>query len=277
MTQVRSPKSLHAAARLCVGKVMHQRLKPFGHRFDYTVFSLLIDLDRLDEANGQSRLFSINRFNLSAFVEHDHIDPRISDPAKGIRAYVDRLFANAGVARPHRIDLLAYPRILGHAFNPITLYYAYDDKGSLIGMIYEVRNTFGERHTYVCPVEDRELSDAGLRQTRQKLLHVSPFIGMQARYDFRVRPPTEELKFRILESDPVGPLLAATFSGRMEPLTNANLLKRCAQVPFLGLKIVGGIHFEALRLWLKGAVFHRSPPPPVAASYEERPFGLPGE
>lgn len=277
MTQVRSQKTLLAAARLCVGKVMHQRLKPFGHRFDYSVFSLLIDLDRLEEAAKQSRLFSVNRFNLASFVESDHIDPRISDPAKGIRTYIDRLFSNAGMSRPDRIELLAYPRILGHAFNPITLYYAYDETGSLIGMIYEVRNTFGERHTYVCPVEDNELSDAGLRQTRQKLLHVSPFIGMQARYDFRVRPPTEELQFRILESDPAGPLLAATFSGRMEPLTSANLLKYCAKVPFLGLKIVGGIHFEALRLWLKGAVFHRSPPPPVAASYEERPVGLLGE
>jgi uncharacterized protein len=277
VTQVRSQKPLQAAARLCVGKVMHQRLKPFGHRFDYSVFSLLIDLDRLEEATRQSRLFSINHFNLASFVESDHIDPRISDPSKGIRTYVDRLFSNAGMSRPDRIELLAYPRILGHAFNPITLYYAYDETGSLTGMIYEVRNTFGERHTYVCPVEDNELSDAGLRQTRQKLLHVSPFIGMQARYDFRVRPPTEELQFRILESDPAGPLLAATFSGRLEKLATSNLLKYCAKVPFLGLKIVGGIHFEALQLWLKGAVFHRSPPPPVAASYEEQPVGLPGE
>jgi uncharacterized protein len=277
VTQVRLPESMHAAARLCAGKVMHQRLKPFGHRFEYTVFSLLIDLDRIGEAGKQSRLFSINRFNLASFLESDHIDQRISDPAKGIRAYVDRLFSNAGMNRPDRIELLAYPRILGHAFNPITLYYAYDGSDTLTGMIYEVRNTFGERHTYVCPVVDNELSDAGLRQTRRKLLHVSPFIGMQARYDFRLRPPTEELQFRILESDPAGPLLAATFSGRMEPLNSANLLKRCAKVPFLGLKIVGGIHVEALRLWLKGAVFHRSPPPPVAASYEERPVGLPGE
>jgi uncharacterized protein len=172
---------------------------------------------------------------------------------------------------------LAYPRILGHVFNPITLYYAYGEDGALTGMIYEVRNTFGERHTYVCPVMDSELSDAGLRQTRHKLLHVSPFIGMQARYDFRLRPPSDELQFRILESDPEGPLLAATFSGRIEPLTNASILKRCAQVPFLGLKIVGGIHFEALRLWSKGAVFHRSPPAPVAASYLERPVAVPGE
>jgi uncharacterized protein len=256
---------------------MHQRLKPFGHRFQYTVFTLLIDLDRIVEASKQSRLFAVNRFNLAAFFERDHVDPRISDPAKGLRPYVDTLFENAGAARPHRVELLAYPRILGHAFNPITLYYAYDKEGALTGMIYEVRNTFGERHTYVCPVEQGELNVSGLRQSRQKLLHVSPFIGMQAHYDFRLRPPTEELQFRILESDHEGPLLAAVFSGKMEPLTSGTLLKRCLQVPFLGLKVVGGIHFEALRLWLKGAVFHRSPPPPDAASYKEQHVGMPGE
>lgn len=277
MNQDRSPGSRLAAARLCVGKVMHQRLKPFGHRFEYSVFSLLIDLDRIAEAAKQSKLFSLNRFNLAAFYELDHIDPRISEPAKGIRAYVDRLFENAGAARPHRVELLAYPRILGHAFNPITLYYGYAKDDKLAAMIYEVRNTFGERHTYVCPVEQGELNESGLRQTRRKLLHVSPFIGMHARYDFRLHPPSEQLQFRILESDAEGPLLAATFSGRLERLSSLNLLKSCLKVPFLGLKVVGGIHFEALRLWLKGAVFHRSPPPPPAASYEERPIGMPGE
>ena len=256
---------------------MHQRLKPFGHRFEYTVFSLLIDLDRITDAAKQTPFFSLNRFNLAAFFESDHVDPRVSNPDKGIRTYVDRLFANGGMSRPHRVELLAYPRILGHAFNPITLYYAYGADGALTGMIYEVRNTFGERHTYVCPIEQGELTDAGLRQTRRKLLHVSPFIGMQACYDFRLQPPTDNLKFRILESDPDGPLLAATFTGRIELLTSAKLLKCCLRVPFLGLKVVGGIHFEALRLWLKGAVFHRSPPPPDAASYGQQHVGMPGE
>ncbi|MGB8817998.1 MAG: DUF1365 domain-containing protein [Rhizobiaceae bacterium] len=270
-------KPNHTPARLCKGKVMHQRLKPFGHRFEYSVFSLLIDLDRLNEAHLQSRLFSVNRFNLAAFHERDHIDPRLSDPAKGIRAYADMLFAQAGSKRPHRIELFAYPRILGHAFNPITLYYGYNEIGALSGMIYEVRNTFGERHAYVCPVEQGELSAAGLRQTRRKLLHVSPFIGMAARYDFRLKPPQDSLQFRILESDEDGPLLAAAFSGQIEPMSSGKILKLCMQIPFLGLKIVGGIHFEAFRLWLKGARFHRSPPPPVPASCLDRPIRMTGE
>ncbi len=266
-----------APARLYAGKVMHQRMKPFGHRFEYKVFSLLLDLDQLGRVNRLSRLFSVNRFNIVSFAEADHIDTRISPVAKGIRAYADRLFCTAGMERPKRIELLAYPRVFGHAFNPISLYYAYDEAGALTGMIYEVRNTFGERHTYVCPVETGQLTGAGLRQTRTKIFHVSPFIEMGMRYDFRVRAPGEALQFRILESDGEGPLLAASFSGTATPLSTRALVLQLAKIPLLGFKIVAGIHFEAFRLWLKGAKFRRSPPPPEPASYVQHRFGMPGE
>ncbi|MGL4488605.1 MAG: DUF1365 domain-containing protein, partial [Rhizobiaceae bacterium] len=250
------------AAVLYAGKVMHQRMKPFGHRFEYSVFSMLIDVDQLPEASRLSRLFSVDRFNICSFFQTDHIDPRISPVSKGIRVYVDALFETAGAVRPARVQLFAYPRIFGHVFNPIALYYAYDEAGNLSGMIYEVRNTFGERHTYVCPVEQGEMSIAGLRQSQDKHFHVSPFIDMKARYDFRLTPPSETLNFRILERDDEGPLLAATFAGTAKPFTTGNLISQMLRIPFLGLKIVLGIHFEALRLWLKGAKFRRSPPPP---------------
>jgi uncharacterized protein len=116
-----------------------------------------------------------------------------------------------------------------------------------------------------------------LRQTRTKIFHVSPFIDMGARYDFRVREPGAELQFRILESDGEGPLLAASFSGKAAPLATGALVSQLLKIPFLGFKIVAGIHFEALRLWLKGAKFHKSPPPPVPASYTQQHFGMPGE
>lgn len=277
MSMEQNKTAMGPPARLYSGKVMHQRMKPFGHRFEYTVFSLLIDLDQLDRANRQSKLFSVNRFNLVSFREADHIDARVSPVDKGIRAYADRLFGNAGMQRPARIKLLAYPRVFGHAFNPISLYYAYNADGNLSGMIYEVRNTFGERHSYVCPVETGQLTDGDLRQTRTKIFHVSPFIEMGARYDFRVRTPGDELQFRILESDADGPLLSASFSGKATPLATGPLAKQLLKIPFLGFKIVAGIHFEALRLWLKGAKFHKSPPPPVPASYVQQPFGMPGE
>lgn len=269
--------ALKSAATLYSGTVMHARLQPFGHRFEYKVFSLLLNIDQLKDANKASRFFSINKRNVASFYETDHIDKRVSDPAKGIRFYVDTLYESAGIKRPARVELLAYPRMLGHAFNPISLYYGYDENDALTAMIYEVRNTFGELHTYVCAVEKGELTDAGLRQSRMKLFHVSPFIGMKARYDFRLVPPAEHLNFRIMEHDENGPLLSATFHAKAEPLTNKSLGMALLRIPLLGLKIVAGIHFEALRLWLKGAKFQRSPKPPVPFSIADTPSQMAGE
>jgi DUF1365 family protein len=258
-----------AAAVLYSGEVMHQRMKPFGHRFQYRVFSLMVDLDRLQEADGLSRLFSINGRNLVAFHERDHS----GSGGTSLRAYADGLLADAGLTTPAaRILLVCYPRILGYVFNPISVYHAYDDDQRLVAMIYEVRNTFGESHTYVCPVNDGEMSAGGLRQSCDKLFHVSPFIPMQMRYHFRMLPPGEEIRWRILETDADGPLLAATFTGRSRAMTTATLLSLTVRMPFLTLKIVAGIHWEALKLWLKGAKYIARPkaPPPVSINQQVR-------
>jgi uncharacterized protein len=248
------------------GQVMHARLKPFVHRFSYRVFSTLIDIDRLDALGRLSWLYSVNNFNVLSFHEKDHIDPRISPTKAGLRAYIDVLCREAGVSPARRVLLLAYPRVFGHAFNPISVYYAYSADDLLSAIIYEVRNTFGERHCYVCPVRPGELSPAGLRQSCAKRLHVSPFMGMSGKYNFRLAPLGEQLRLRILEHDESGPILAASFSAGAKPLTTANLLSALIRIPLLGLKVVGLIHFEALRLWLKGAIFHKSPPPPPPTS-----------
>lgn len=256
------------AARLYPGKVMHARLRPFDHRFTYRVFSLLIDLDRLEEAAALSPLFSINRANMVAFHECDH---RAKDaPETTLRAYVDRVISTAGLPRPARIQLLAYPRILGHVFNPLSVYYCYDAGNRLSALIYEVRNTFGERHTYVCPVEDGEASAAGLRQERTKIFYVSPFIGLGARYHFRMLPPGDAVRLRILETENGKPLLSATFAGDARPLTTASLFSLSVRQPFMTLKVVAGIHWEALKLWRKGAKFHRRGAPPATVSYRDR-------
>ncbi len=249
-----------AAAVVYVGNVMHQRMKPFGHRFQYRVFSLSIDLDRLEEANGQSALFSVNRSNLVSFHEEDHA-------ADGkLRSHADRLLADACVERPAKILLVCYPRIFGYVFNPLSVYYAYDDRDALIALIYEVRNTFGERHSYVCPVEENEIFESGLRQTCDKLFYVSPFIDIGMRYHFRMLPPGQEIRWRILETDAEGPLLAATFAGWKNPLTGRTLGYLLTAIPFLTIKIMAGIHWEALKLWLKGAIYVRRPPPPPPVS-----------
>jgi DUF1365 family protein len=248
-----------AAAALYVGDVMHQRMKPFGHRFRYRVFSMAIDLDRLHEADRLSVLFSVNRRNAVSFYENDHCGD------KGVRAHADELLANAGL-RAKRIVLVCYPRILGYVFNPLSVYYAYGEDGDVIAMIYEVRNTFGERHTYVCPVGANEICEAGIRQSCDKIFHVSPFIGMGMRYNFRMLPPGDEIRWRILETDDTGPLLAATFAGRQVSLSTATLARLTAAIPFLPIKIVGGIHWEALKLWLKGAKYISRPAAPVPVS-----------
>lgn len=247
------------AAALYVGDVMHQRMKPFGHRFRYRVFSLLIDLDRLGEANELSALFSVNCRNVVSFYERDHAGEQ------GIRVHADNLLAQAGL-HARRILLVCYPRILGYVFNPLSVYYAYGERDQLIALIYEVRNTFGERHTYVGPVGCEEMSKAGLRQTCEKLFHVSPFVGMNMRYHFRMLPPGNGIRWRILETDRNCPLLAATFSGRQVALTTSALAKLGASMPFLTFKIVGGIHWEALKLWLKGAKYTPRPPVPAPVS-----------
>lgn len=254
-----------APGTLYPGQVMHHRLKPFGHRFAYTVFSLLVDVDRLDELGRMTPLLGVNRAGLASFRESDH-----AENGESLRALADRLLAAAGLAEPAaKILLLAYPRIFGYVFNPISVYFAYGRAGQLIGLIYSVRNTFGERHTYVAPVVPGEVTDSGVRQTRRKLFHVSPFIGMGARYHFRILPPGKAIRLRIHETEAGEPLLAATFSGNAAKLTTSSLARCLLKIPFMTWKIMAGIHWEALKLWLKGARFHKGPPAPAPVSHKD--------
>jgi len=261
-------------AALYAGQVMHARLKPMQHRFSYKVFSLAIDLDRLDEADRMSRLFSVNKGNVVSFFESDHHDGK----ANALRAYADHLVREAGFCiRPARIVLVCYPRIFGYVFNPLSVYYCYDQEDLPICLIYEVRNTFGERHTYVCPVEPGDLSPAGIRQERTKIFHVSPFLDLGLRYHFRMLPPSDKVRWRILETDREGPILSAVFSGERQKLTTTVLARLLLRIPLLTWKIMAGIHYEALKLWLKGARYHRRPKAPDPVSYKDTGQALPGE
>ncbi|MEI9923160.1 MAG: DUF1365 domain-containing protein [Bradyrhizobium sp.] len=239
-----------SAAALYFGEVMHARLKPMGHRFSYRVMSLLIDLDRLGDADRQSPLFGVNRAALYSFNDADHGDR----DGSGLRAYAQHCAAERGIdLTGGRVLLLCYPRLLGYTFNPLSVYFCYRTDGSLALLIYEVRNTFGDIHSYALAVKPDEVSAAGVRQQQDKLFYVSPFIEMAMRYHFRVSPPADDVKLRILETDREGPLLAATFHGRRRALTTAALLRSFFSLPLVTFKIVAAIHWEALRLWLKGA------------------------
>jgi len=237
------------AAALYVGEVMHARLKPVGHRFSYRVMSLLIDLDRLDMADRQSRLFGVNRPALYSFHEADHGDR----DGSSLLLYVQRQASEHGInLTGGRVLMLCYPRLLGYAFNPLSVYFCYRANGEPALLIYEVRNTFGGIHAYVLPVKRGEISPAGIRQIQDKRFYVSPFVGMAMRYHFRVMPPKDCVKLRILETDGEGPLLSAAFIGHRRRLTTKELLRSFFSLPLVTLKVVAGIHWEALWLWLKG-------------------------
>ena len=241
-----------AAACLYEGKVMHARMRPTEHRFSYNVFSILIDIDRLDEAGRMTPLLRVNRSGLLSFHEADHLEAGETS----LRGQVDRQLRDAGVQAPAaRIAIVCYPRLFGYVFNPLSVYYCWDGQDRLIALIYEVRNTFGGRHIYVCPVAEGELSDAGVHQTAAKIFHVSPFMEMDKTYHFRMLPPGRSVRWRILETGPEGPVLSATFSGECLALSTRSILGLLVRIPLMTFKVMAGIHYEAARLWWKKVPF----------------------
>lgn len=233
------------AARLYHGAVTHRRLKPVGHAFAYRVFSMLIDIDRIDEIAEKSRWFSRNRFNLFSFHDADHAFSQEDAVSPGVRTTL----RSHGYRGDGRILLLCYPRILGYVFNPLSIFYCHDARGRLEAVLYEVRNTFGGRHSYLIPAED----DAEvIRQSADKRLHVSPFMDMDHQYAFRLSRPGETLSVFIHQTDREGAIFNAAFAGRAEAMTDAALLKAFFRYPLMTVKIIAAIHFEAGRLFLKG-------------------------
>jgi hypothetical protein len=247
------------ASALYAGAVTHRRLRPKPHRLRYRVFSLLLDLDEIPALAAKLRLFSYRRFNLFSFDERDHAD----GSGMPLRLWVERHLAQAGIdLEGGAIHLLAMPRVLGYGFNPLSVYFCHHRDGRLVALLHEVHNTFGERHTYLIPVDEPA---GAIRQDCAKTFHVSPFMAMDMRYEFRIRAPGEALNIVIRGLDAEGPLIVAALAAERQALTDANLMRAFLRTPLLTLKVVGGIHWEALRLWWKGMTFHGKPEPPAEA------------
>lgn len=255
---------------LYTGEVVHHRLRPKQHRLRYSIFYLLLDLDEIDALAGALRLFSHNRFNLFSFHDRDHGD----GTAGSLREKVERHLREAGIETGGPIRLLTMPRILGYAFNPLNVYFCHRRDKSLCAIFYEVSNTFGQRHNYLIPVLVG--ATVPMRQESQKSLYVSPFMSTDMTYSFVVSPPGERLAVSVTGHDAQGPLIVAKLAAERRALTDASLARLFFTYPLLTLKVIVGIHWEALLLWLKGVrLQHRPPPPdlPVTLGHELKPAG----
>ncbi len=237
------------------GHVVHARVRPCAHSLKYRVFAVLLDCDRLDQLKSRVRLFSHNRFNLFSIHDRDHGD------GSPIADYLQSLLADMPERSDiHRFTMLCYPRILGYVFNPLTVYFGLDAHDRPRLMVYEVNNTFGQRKTYVLPVEAKDGSL--ISQNCRKEFYVSPFNTDTGRYSFRVTPPGENLTVGVALRDKEGPVLKAFFRGERQDLTTANLLGALARTGWMTVKVTAGIHLEAARLWLKGLRLQPRPPAP---------------
>jgi hypothetical protein len=244
--------SVRAPSALYRGTVRHTRVAPFHHTFSYRVFYGLFDIDRLDQLDRDLRWFSVNRFNLVSFDESVH------GPADGgpLRPWVESLLDEVGIdLEGGPIYLLAFPRILGYVFNPISVWYCHDRTGRLAAVIHEVRNTFGDRHCYVVPVSDED----GLQHRFDKRLHVSPFNEMEQEYRFTLSPPGNRISISIDQYDGEGRLFRAGMALSRLPFTDANVWRLFWTHPLLTLKVITAIHWQALKLKLKGATYHPRP------------------
>lgn len=235
-----------AIGAVYVGTVVHKRARPRRHSLRYRVFSLLVDLDQLDSLGEKLRLFSLDRFNFVSLVQRD-FGPR---DGSSIAAFVRRKAAAAGVADVATIKMLAYPRIFGFAFNPLTVYFCANAAGEVVFLLHEVSNTFGEHHFYPALVSPDSRGE--LHHEARKAFYVSPFNTLEGGYRFSVRPPGEQVFLGIALTTAEGGLLTAYFSGDRRPLSDWQLAKLLLAYPFMTAKVMAGIHWEALLLWLKG-------------------------
>jgi uncharacterized protein len=241
------------ASAIYVGRVVHKRLSPRQHAFTYRVFSLALDVDEIDDLSSKLRLFARNRRALISFYDADH---GRGDGAL-VASHIRTTLAEAGLAAAGaRVVLLCYPRLFGLVFNPLSVYFCHEGGGRLGAVVYEVSNTFRERISYVIPVvgdHGKAGHNGTVRQVCAKQMYVSPFTPRAGEYSFHVSPPGPAgVTVGVALRDGRQPLLKTHFRGSHAPLDDKSLATVVARHPMMAVKVLGGIHLEAARLWAKG-------------------------
>ena len=229
-----------------IGSVIHKRFKPKKHFFKYSVFSLFLDLDEINELDQKISFFSYNKFNILSFYDKDHGYRNGSS----IKDWLIHVLQKKNISTINiKIKILCYPRIFGYVFNPLSIFFIYDADSNPIAILYEVKNTFGEQHTYVFKID---IKNKQILNNCKKKFYVSPFMDLESKYFFKVLIPNERLSVIIDQRDKEGKLLFASQDGERVKLSSKNLLISYLKHPLMTLKIISAIHYEALKLWIKG-------------------------
>ncbi len=240
-------------------KVMHSRLAPKVHSFNYNVFMFYLDLDEVDLLHKKLKLMSRNRFNMFNFRDKDHLQLPAGNPdtTKNTRQHImDYLQLNGVEVNIGRIMVLTNLCTLGYQFNPVSFYFCYDVEDNLICSVVEVCNTFREMKPYFLGADTK--TGERFRLNTEKYFYVSPFIDMDTNFDFDLHEPGQKLQLKIDDYDKMGKrFFISTLSGERKPLTDANLLLYFLSFPFITLKVISLIHWQAFKLWLKKLPYHK--------------------
>ena len=239
------------------GHTYHGRKGDIANAFRYGVDYVLADMEQDTLA---PRLFSRNRRNLTSLFDTDHGGvPKKGTGAAWVRGVLD---AN-GVDCVGRVLLLSQPRVFGHVFNPVSFWLCHDEEEQLCAVIAEVTNTYGDRHSYLCHHDDMRAILPTDRLKSRKLMHVSPFQPVEGGYEFRFDITRERIGIFIDYTSQAGGLIA-TLTGPRAPLSNSAILGFCLRRPFGSRRVLTLIHWQALKLWWKGARFQNRPAPPTS-------------
>jgi DUF1365 family protein len=235
------------------GTVHHARVHPVKHGFTYRVFYLFADIDELEHLDTSLRWFSHNRFNMFSLHDSDHG----SDDGSSLRAWIHGILDDADVETDcGKVMLLAYPRVLGYVFNPLSVWYCFGPDEELRAVVYEVRNTFGDKHSYVVPLDGDPARHAVVKR-----MHVSPFMDMDQTYRFAMTSPEEQFSLGIAVEQRGQVLFRASMRGERIDLSDRNLLRLFVTHPLVTLKSIAAIHWQALFIWAKRVGFRSRPDP----------------